>query len=526
MTTVKDCIQGTLSPYIPNASNPWNAQKVRHLYNRIAFGATIDEVEAGLTKSPGQLIDELFAAANAYPLPSKAEFEWADDSDGDDSNSVITGRSYNLIQTFMKGFLQEGMRHKLALFWSNHFVTESGVYGRVSTWMFQYYYILHLNALGDFKKFVMDIGLTPAMLRYLDGRLSRVGVPNENYARELLELFTMGEGNYTQLDIEEISRVLTGWVIQYTSNGNRNYQPDQYGEYLFNPARHDWGQKDFFGRTLIGDQVNDPDGQKEYAELHDTIFEEKASEIANFICTKLYKYYIYEEVNQDFVDEMAALFISTNFQIEPVLKAMFKSEHFFAQEAEGVRIKSVQEFFYFFIKKCGLVENEDYFFRDYETFNSPHANNPNKRYALYHILLKSRIAELGQQLFNPVDVAGWPEYHTWINEFTLITRWKEFRDLINIHLDYEITHERYRTLMKRLSNDSTDPRFVTQKIIEHFFSAPIPVEELDQAEIAFKEVVPSNYFIDDIWNLDYPEAPMQFICLMSYLVTLPEYQLA
>ena len=427
-----------------------------------------------------------------------------------------------LSQLWIQGMMNEGVRHKLAFFWSNHFVTESGVYGRHSTYLFQYYYVLHKHALGNFKDFVKDIGLTPAMLRYLNGDVNTKQRPNENYGRELLELFTMGEGNYSQKDIEEAARALTGWkTVFYDRNLQKSfYLPNKYGEYRFTKSQHDYGEKTVLGVTYTPD--DDDDGFNDYNQLHDIIFTQRQDAIADFICRKLYRFYVYEDVNEEVLNEMKDLFINSGWDIKTVLIALIKSEHFFDEEAIGNKIKSHVDWYVSPLKSVGLTFDEDYFFYDFR--NDNHApNNPRGRYLLARIFDRARVQ--GQEITNPVNVAGWPGYRTWINETSLVNRWNYLRSIFNSDLPYDTSKDKYRQFLKDISNNSNDPEVVTRAMIDHFVIAGLPETEIELCVIVFKEPVPSNYFDDGSWNLEFDEVPMQFLCLMNYLITLPEFQL-
>ena len=211
------------------------------------------------------------------------------------------------------------MRDRLTLFWSNHFVTEYYMYNHPA-YTFRYYNNLQSNVLGNFKNFVSVMGLDDAMLMYLNGYENRNNAPNENYARELYELFTLGEGNgYTQDDITETARALTGY----------NNRQDG-GPIYFNPNRFDNGEKTIFGRK----------GNWNYDDVINILFEEKSDLISKFIVRKLYKHFISPDVNEAIVDELALYFVNNNFELEPLYKKLFKSEHFFNSYSSNVLIKS------------------------------------------------------------------------------------------------------------------------------------------------------------------------------------------
>ena len=248
-----------LEPYVPTSGNPWDRRRAIHLLRRTGYGADPAAINAVLASAPDAAVDALVDAALAAPLPPTPP--WIDEpvppkdapqSEIDAYIEANTGWIYETggeVHNEALALLQAGtaFRERLALLWHNHFVSGFESYF-LAAWLYRYWTLLRTHALGDFKQFVHEIGITPAMLIYLNGVQNQVGEPNENYARELMELFTMGieypEGtpNYTQDDIEELARILTGWTV------------DLYGnlEAVFIPEWHDDGVKTLFGRTGNG----------------------------------------------------------------------------------------------------------------------------------------------------------------------------------------------------------------------------------------------------------------------------------
>ena len=206
------------------------------------------------------------------------------------------------------------------MFWSNHFVVEFRDINQPA-YLYQYYALLQTHALGNFKTFISEVGLAPAMLRYLNGFENKKNSPNENYARELYELFSLGEGNgYTQEDITETARALTGYNRSKTNGGIIE----------FNEKTYDKGSKTIFGQT----------GNWGYDDVINILFQEKKDIIANFICTKIYRYFISPKVDFNIIAGMAKTFKDNQFELLPVMKQLFKSDHFFDSENSNVLIKS------------------------------------------------------------------------------------------------------------------------------------------------------------------------------------------
>ena len=231
----------TIDVYQPTANKPWNTQRVQHLYQRLGFGASRQEILDGIDQTPEDLVDSLIDGVLTMPSPEEPEWAyWTWDDYGGDVD-LFQQHQAEIMVRWVREMADPALqfRSKLALFWHNHFVTQYEVYDCPS-YMWAYYNLLHIRCLGNFKSFVEEMGINPAMLNYLDGDQNFAGQPNENYARELMELFTMGENNgYTQDDIVNVSRALTG----YTQDSFNCGLPS------FNPNLHDFGQKTIFGQT-------------------------------------------------------------------------------------------------------------------------------------------------------------------------------------------------------------------------------------------------------------------------------------
>ncbi|GAB5535152.1 MAG: hypothetical protein Rubg2KO_14010 [Rubricoccaceae bacterium] len=397
-----------LSPYVPSEANPWNAIKVRHLLRRISLGARPEDVEALLGLSPTEAIDQILDSALART--DLADPSWIDrrkppgSASGDEKDAFNRSNQDWLKQVYIDTInrllgneesdlharLGESLMERLTVFWSNHFVTEYREY-RFATWLFRYRKTLRTHALGNVRQLVHDIGKRAAMLRYLNGDKSRNGAPNENYARELLELFTMGitgpdgTANYTQTDITELARALTGWRLY----------PEREVEVFFDVIRHDGGNKTVFTRT-------EPFSYNDVAQL---LFDERSPQIAHFIAGKLYREFVSLEPDPDVIDALAARLHAEDFVIEPVLRALLKSAHFFDAANIGALIKSPVEMMLGAAYAFGLesVSSEDY-----------------GRF-------RFQARDLDQDLFNPPDVKGWRDGQSWINTTTITERARRAR---------------------------------------------------------------------------------------------------
>jgi uncharacterized protein (DUF1800 family) len=476
-----NCATGSIAPYVPSPEQPWNKERAMHLFRRMGFGAPPDQIQNALEQNPSDVVDAILDAALALP-PSPAPL-WANWTVQDYTNfpQEREQQLFEWMTGWMQSMLENGFREKLALFWHNHFVTQFTEY-QCPSYMYQYLTLLQENSLGNFKTFVHAVGTTPAMLVFLNGVQNTSISPNENYARELYELFTLGQDNgYTQDDIEETARALTGWVGYAVGCGPIG----------FVSVLHDADEKTIFGQT----------GNWGYDEVHDLLFEQRADLIATFICSKIYRHFVHPEVDEGIVEEMAATFKENNFELAPVFRQIFKSEHFFDPYVIGTEVKSPVEHFLTFIKDGGFQYNSEVL-----------------EIMVYYSYL------LGQTLFNPIDVAGWQGNRTWIDTNTLTGRWQSLG--FYIYFIYENYPELLVDLARTLTGDSNDPDFIAQEVVNHFtpngLNSP---EAYDRATDVFKWEVPENYFDTGAWNLNWPTASIQVAVLLEHISKLPEFQL-
>ena len=486
ITTISNCNSATLDVYVPSPDNPWDTQKAKHLYRRLGFGATFKMIKEALSTTPSQLIDALIDEAIDKNVTSPPEWAYWVKENFDNTGKAPFEFRKEMKRQMVKDLFLDNLRGRLTLFWSNHFVTEGQVYASPA-YMYEYYTLLQYHAIGNFKEFTRDIGLNPAMLMYLNGRQNTKNKPNENYARELYELFTLGVDNgYTQQDIVETARALTGW----------NTIKIPWGDITFEPKNFDNGNKTIFGQT----------GNWAYEDVISILFDERIKQIAAYICQKLYTYFVSPEVDQTIVNQMAQTFEDHNFEIAPVLKQLFKSEHFFNISSIGALIKS----------PCDLQIS---FFKELE-FELPLAFEfPEK--------IRSACRDLGQTLLSPIDVAGWKGDTHWINSSTLIGRW----NILNWYIwrSHTFKKEQFRDLAIRIMKDdpkTTNVQLISRRIVDHFLSRPLSdPNEYEQALAIFKDEVPENYFENGIWSLQHSMVPWQVYQLLQHLIRIPEFQL-
>jgi len=485
METTTVCNTAPITPYVPSADNLWDTKKVVHAYRRMTFGASQDQIDDALAMTPSEFVDTIVDAAVALPVtdaPTWGYWNFDNFTDYDTENQGFI-EAWRLQTGY--DLLQNGLRDRLTFFWMNHFVTELESY-YYSPYMFQYYNLNQTYAIGNFQDFVRAIGTSGAMLFYLNGFQNTAGTPNENYARELFELFTLGLDNgYTETDIGFTAQALTGWN-HWTVTGDAVY----FDESTWNP-----GVKEIFGQA----------GVWKYDDVIDILFAQRSTQVATHICRKLYQFFVSHEVSEfaetDIIAAMATTFIDNNFELEPVLKQLFKSEHFFNELAAGVIVKSPFDFLYNFITEANITYND----------------------AVINALIYYA-AVLGQEMYEPVDVAGWQRDRSWISSSFLTGRWQ----VIELYTAYILANfpEDLRNLAINLSGDSNDPEFITTVIADHLMGKEFfTLSDYDIAIDIFKGDIPQGYYDDGTWNLYWDEAPAQVAGLLIHLSKAPEFQL-
>ncbi len=496
-----NCNTSSLAPY----TAPLDPSRVRHLFRRAGFSASVQTVNQASGTSANALVDALInEAQNLPPMPTPEWAAWNRDNypaDDDQARTLIRSHIETFRLDYTRGLLNNNLRDRLSFFWSNHFVTELDVY-ESPAFLFEYIQCLQRNALGNFKTFVSEIGLTNAMLFYLDGAYNNGQNPNENYSRELFELFTLGEGNgYTEEDVVETSRALSG----YTERGEVRWTP-----VIFDVTTFDAGSKTILGRT----------GNWGYDDVIDILFDERPNEIARFICQKLYEFFVHPDSDDDagnaqsIISGMANTFVASNFEIAPVLSQLLKSQHFFDDNAIGVIIKSPFDLFLNFVNESGFNYSDT---------------------TLSFSIESSRL--LGQEVFDPFDVAGWQRDRTWINTNFMIGRWLTAEVLIQGF--FQESPEQFRNLAMEAvgaaESNTSNPETVVRALVNKFLpKGLLTPQEFENAMSVFKiEDVPENYYGSDytpgglgLWMLTVSmEVPQQVFLLMMHLSRQPEFQL-
>jgi uncharacterized protein (DUF1800 family) len=415
----------------------WSYSEVKHLLKRTMFGATKSDISyflgLGMNNSIDTLLELINHPAFIPPVPPLNNYSnliadpqcaagqpWSGTPDTN-SQTVFTyfHRSKSLKSWWVSQMLNQprSLREKMVLFWSNHFAIEFDIIN-VSTFIYKFNALLREYAFGNFKDFTKQITINSAMLKYLNGDANTAAAPNENYARELQELFTIGKDSngspqYTEDDVKAAARVLTGWRNDVSGGVSAN----GYNSY-FQSSRHDTNNKVFsswYNNAVISGQSGAA-GANETDDLINMIFQR--NEVAEFICRKLYRWFVYYEIDAaaeaNVIQPMAAIFRSNNYDIVPVLSALFKSEHFFDVLNRGCIIKSPIDFTISMCREFEVVfpDNTD-IIAQYSSWDR----------------MRSQASAFQMNLGDPPSVAGWPAFYQepgfhemWINSDTLPKR--------------------------------------------------------------------------------------------------------
>lgn len=490
-----------LTPYI----GPWTFEQAAHLLRRTTYAPTYDNIKWSVNQGLAFTLATLFQEL-PQPQPPVNAFYTNDpevdvgetwiDAPYSDVTPEASYRFRSLTSWTIGQMWNEGIhiREKLTLFWHNHFPVNA-----VEDPKFLYRYIATLRnfAWGNFRQLTKDITIDPAMLRYLNGNQNKKEAPNENYGRELLELFTIGKGplagpgdytNYNEQDVQQFARVLSGWrdfgITVESIDG-------EFGSY-FSPDRHDDGIKTLSGH--FNNEVINNMGDQEYAHLIDIIFEQ--DEVARFICRKLYRWFVFHEIDQtvenDIIQPMAQILIDNDYEIKPALLALLGSEHFFETQNIGVIIKNPFDH---------LMSILTVF--DVET-STPLDELYDSWYRVWGFAKSMQMT-----YFEVPEVAGWQAYYreplyyrNWLNASTLPLRVSYSDGLANAgFFPYQANGELMRVdVLKILStlDAPDDPNAVVDELAAILFPKPISGDR----KAALKEILLPG-LPDFEWTVEY-----------------------
>ncbi len=477
----------------------WTFEEATHLLRRTLFGPRKARILRAVDEGLEVTLESLLSAAPQVDPPIYYNFEadpkaglgetWVDKHLDGNIMGIYNARAHSLwawwfIQMNQN---QETITEKLTLFWHNHFVISETGSGNMN-WM--YLNLLRDFGLGDFKELTKRMTVDRSMLAYLNGNTNIADQPNENYARELLELFTIGKGeqvgegdytNYTEQDIAEMARALTGWISWTGTN-----DPAEYKDW-----RHDAGSKQLSHR--FDNQVIYNEGPEEYKRVVDIIFEK--DEVARHICRRLYMWFVHydisEEVESGIIEPMAQILLENSYTIRPALKALLQSEHFFDTCVRGGNIKNPLDFFFSAYNTFEVETNPD-IFKEYTTW-----------VAWYWQFNKQQMAP-----FRIPAVAGWKAYHQspafykdWINSASLALRKRMTKDIkwLIQYIDENASGYDFVRFISTLDHPS-DPNLLIDEICTLIYPRPMTQEQKDFFKASLIPGLP-----DFEWTVEYDD---------------------
>jgi uncharacterized protein (DUF1800 family) len=386
-----------LEPY----SGAWGPREAAHLYRRAGFGGSPDDVARAASAGMRAAVDGFLRppAANALPAepqlvserltPDERQTLVANAKAAAEAQNAAPDAAIMKVRRKIAGARRDNtiamqrwwldrmiaspaqLSEKMTLFWHGHF-TSAYQKGIPAQALVDQNNLFRANALGNIRELTLKVSQDPAMLRYLDNAQNVKAHPNENYARELMELFTLGIGNYTETDVRESARAFTGWAF------DRNYAFRDF------PARHDDGTKTFLNRT----------GNFTGKEIVEIIFTQPAA--AQWFAKKLLNFFVYNDPEPQLIDAVAAQLRKNDFNLEPVMATLLRSNVFYSDRAYRALVKSPVQFVVGSYQLYGVSQSD--------------------------VLALGGLRRMGQILFYPPNVKGWDGGAAWLNSQTLLTR--------------------------------------------------------------------------------------------------------
>ncbi len=526
-----------INPY----TGPWGINEVIHLLKRTMFGAEKADVDYFASLTMDQAINELINPTAPDPTPPVKEYTtstqpgtpdaniaqgstWINDINNDGTVQSQRRASYKKWWTGVLLNQDRSIREKMTFFWVDHFGNEANEVGNAN-WIYKQHQTIRQNCLGNYKQMVRNITVDVAMLRYLNGYLNTAIAPDENFGRELQELFTVGKGpdsHYTEDDVKAMAKVLTGWRI----DGN-TYQS------YFTSSRHSSVNKvfsAFYNNTVITGRTGATAGDLEINDLMNMIF--ARNEVAKYIVRKFYRWFIYYDIDAateaNVISPLADIFRNNNYEIKPVLTALFKSEHFYDVLNQNCIIKTPLDIV------LGSM-------REYRV-SMPPATDWNTSYGHWNTLW-SFMFVLGVDLHDPPNVAGMPAYYqeplfheTWITSDTLPKR-NQFTDIMTVN-GYVRNNFRMRfdfvAYAKTLTNPG-NPNDLIDEALKYLFrmelSPQVKMEMKTQLLLSGQQY---DYYWTNAWHAyianpstaNFNIVNLRVRELFRYLMNLSEYQLS
>lgn len=497
---VEEPVSLSLTPY----TGAWTNATAAHLLRRTMFGPTFQQIRQAATDGMDAVVAQLLTQpAATQPLTYLPEETVAAQGTtwinsvypAANQGAVDNARRFSLSAWMMQRLNQPtvSIQEKMCLFWDNHFGVEGTGDAKA---VYKLHELYRANCLGDFKQLVKDVTIDVNMLIFLNGTTNNPFSPNENYSRELLELFTVGKGtqvgpgdysNYTEADIAAGAKILTGWIVEDLFSTTETTCTS-----TFYPVLHDTSSKTLSG--YFNNAVINNTGDQEYADYIDVIFQQ--TDMAKFICRKLYRWFVNYDLTQDVEDtvivDMAATLETNNFQIAPVMEELLKSEHFYDVAVRGAIIKNPMEYFFSMLNATGSVPNFDL----------------NTNYGIY-LNAYYMLSTLGMEYYRPPSVGGWTAYYQapsfsrlWANSSYIKLRF-DLSAFLTVTPGLQVNGNYFKlNALNFLDNLSlpADAQQVIDDMVEVFCPKGLPVAQ----KITLKFIL-TNGLPDFEWTVQYNE---------------------
>lgn len=378
-------------------------EKVQHLLRRFGLGASEAEVEfygrGGYAKAVDRLLE-----SDTHEEPVEFTDDYLKNNDGQVVGNPRFAQSVWYAEQMVTN---RPLSYKMAMFWHDHFATSAQKVGNGPS-MLTHMRLLRDHGLGHFRDLLLEVSKNPAMLYWLDNEINVKGKPNENFAREIMELFTLGEGNYTEKDIQEAARCFTGWTYAIR-RGNRlvvarNQVPPPNSEFIFDEKSHDKGRKtvfgnagDWMGEDIVGILVAQP-------------------RTAIYLTEKIWKWFVEPKPKVATIEKFAQIFRKSNLNIRELLQAIMLSEEF---QSDGVRrtvLKNPYDFCVPMARQMGIGNQM------VEAANAADDYQKKRRVMGMPNSLRQATTNMGMELLYPPDVSGWDAGTAWITTSTMVER--------------------------------------------------------------------------------------------------------
>lgn len=490
-------VSTTLDPYI----GEWDTPQAAHLLRRTIFGPTPAQIKQAVSEGLAVTIGQLFAAQPLPDPPIYYDYEgdpnvalgetWITNPIPSPTPQGIFGGRFRSLTAWQIGLMMHGgvsIREKMVLFWHNHFALEDNNGQRA----YQYLNTLRTHALGNFRTLTEEVTISPSMLLYLNGHQNSRQAPNENYARELLELFTIGRGeaagpgdytNYTEDDVVQMARALTGWRAQIPDTGIPSG--------IFVPNRHDEGEKQLshrFDNAIISNA-----GEEEYRVVIDHILQK--TEVARYLSRQLHIWFVGADIDAlteaNIIEPLAQIIIEDDYEVQRALETLLSSTYFFDTTHRGCMVSHPIDFLFRIANTLGMDQTDAGLLPHYRFWNQ----------------LRRVTSDLEMEMMGIPSVAGWRAfyqapsfYQLWINSFSLTLRQESGERLLSGINQGGFRWEPDLLAFIAEMDNNLDPNALLEQIALYLFAFPIAANQRD----FLKEVLIPG-LPDFEWTIEYSD---------------------